>query len=171
MTLITIYKGTYKHGNKVTSIDIQKSILASGSFDHLVQVWNIEKQIKLYEVDHGHAVYCVKIVDELLLASGGIMVKIWNLKSGNLLHKLQLPNMLCNFDLDPQNTLLAVAHYHGVSIWDFSSLKSFDGLDYSVRSPIMDIKLQDVMDVRFNEPGTRLIVGQYDGKVFKVDLY
>ena len=34
----------------------------------------------------------------------------------------------------------------------------------------MEIELEVATDVRFNEPGTRLIVSQYDGKIFKIDL-
>ena len=114
----------------------------------------------------------MKTVGELLVSCGDKTIRIWKLKNGNLLHKLQLPDWCRNFDLNFKNTLLAVAHDFGVSIWDFSRLRSFDGKDFSVQIPIMEIPtLKKVMDVRFSESGTRLIVGQHDGKVFKVNLY
>ena len=35
----------------------------------------------------------------------------------------------------------------------------------------MKIEMNVVFDVRFNESGKNLIVGQYDGKVFKIDSF
>ena len=135
-------------------------------------MWNIKTRTKLYQVDHTDSVHCVKIVDELLVSCGDTTIRIWKLKNGNYLHELQLPDWCRNFDLNWKNTLLAVAHDLGVSIWDFSRLRSFDGKDFSVQISIMEITtLEKVMDVRFSESGTRLIVGQHDGKVFKIDLY
>ena len=87
------------------------------------------------------------------------MIRIWDLTDGKLLHKLKLPDWCNNFDLNSDRTLLAVAHEKGVSIWNFLSL-----------SKIKEIELNAVMDVRFNESGTKLIVGQYNGQVSKIDL-
>ena len=84
------------------------------------------------------------------------MIRIWDLTDGKL---LKLPDWCNNFDLDSERTLLAVAHEKGVSIWNFSSL-----------SKITEVELNAVMDARFNESGTTLIVGQYNGQVSKIDL-
>ena len=73
---------------------------------------------------------------------------------------LQLPSWCYNFDLDSKRTLLAVAHATGVSIWNFSSLNM-----------IIKVELDEVTDVRFDETGTQLIIGQYDGYVSKMDLH
>ena len=95
----------------------------------------------------------------MLISSGDTTIRIWNLENGALLRKIQLPAGCYNFDLNSETTLLAVAHGKGVSIYDFPKLKK-----------IMEVELTEVADVRFNEPGTRLIVGQNDGKIFKIDL-
>ena len=34
----------------------------------------------------------------------------------------------------------------------------------------MEIELKSVSDVRFNEPGTKLIFGQFNGNVWEVDF-
>ena len=159
LTLKTIYKGTYKHGQRVTSVDVQNVIVASGSIDYKIQVWNMKTSLKLFEVAHEGWVRCVKIVDEMLVSCGDQTIRIWNLKNGNLLHTLYFPSWCYNFDLNSEKTLLAVAHVKGVSIYNFSS-----------RSKLMEIELDTASDVRFNESGTRLIVSQHDGKIFKIDL-
>ena len=79
---------------------------------------------------------------------------------GELLHTLYLPGSCNTFDLNKENTLLAVAHQYGVWIWNFSTLDK-----------IMEIEVEYISDVRFNELGARLIVGHYDGQVSKIDLY
>ena len=105
-------------------------------------------------------VWCVKIVDKLVLSCGDKSIQSWNLEDGKLLHKLQLPDWCYNFDLNSEKSLLAVAHESGVSIWNFSN-----------KVQIMEIELDEVTDVRFNEYGTTLIVGQNEGQVSKIDLY
>ena len=96
----------------------------------------------------------------MIVSCGDKTVRLWNLKNGKLLRKLQLPYLCRCFDLNSDETLLAVAHLKGVEIWDFSSLVK-----------LTEIELKSVNDVRFNEPGTKLIVGQSDGHIFKIDLY
>ena len=105
-------------------------------------------------------VYCVKVVDKMVISCGDKAVRIWNVEDGKLSHKLQLLSWCNNFDLNREKTLLAVAHTEGVSIWDFLN-----------KIQISETKLSKVKDVRFNEQGTTLIVGQFDGKIFKIDLY
>ena len=120
----------------------------------------MKTDVKLFQV--AHEVYCVKIVEKMLLSCGDTTVRFWNLEDGTPLNTLHLDtgSWCNNFDLNSESTLLAVAHYKGVSIYNFSSL---------VR--IYKIELEDVADVRFNEPGTRLIVGQKNGQVSKIDLF
>ena len=139
---------------------MQNFILASGSMDDKIQVWNMKTNAKLFEVAHDYDVHCVKIVDNRLVSCGDQTIRFWKLKNGNLLRTLYLPSWCNNFDLNSDSTLLAISHQKGVSIYDFQNLMK-----------IMEIELNQVMDVRFNESGTKLIVGQYDGKVFKIDLY
>ena len=115
---------------------------------------------QLFEVTHESYVYCVKVVGEMVISCGDKSVRIWNLQDGKLLHKLQLSGWCLNFDMNNEKTLLAVAHTAGVSIWDF-----FDKIRIS------ETELSTVSDVRFNEQGTTLIVGQFDGQVSKIDLY
>ena len=115
---------------------------------------------QLFEVAHDNKVWCVTVVGKMVISCGDKTVRIWNLKDGKLLHKLQLSGWCRNFDLNSGKTILAVAHHEGVSIWDFEN-----------RIQISEIELNKVNDVRFNEPGTTLVVGQFDGQVSKIDLY
>ena len=154
------YLQVYYHDERVYSVDIDNEVLVSGSEDKKVQVWNMTSSSQLFEVAHEGKVFCVKVVGKLVLSCGGKTVRIWNLKDGKLLHKLHLPNLCNNFDLNAEKTLLAIAHSDGVSIWDFSNVVQ-----------IREIELKWVNDVRFNKRGTTLIVGQFYGQVFKIDLY
>ena len=140
-------------------MDIDNEILVSSSKDFKVQVWSLETNRKLFEVAHEDDIWCVKIVDKMIVSCGDKTVRIWNLEDGNIFYKMLLPDLCNNFDLNSEKTLLSVAHDKGVSIWDFAN-----------RIQISEIELKKVTDVRFNEPGTSLIVGQEDGQVSKIDL-
>ena len=135
-------------------------VLISGSKDNKIRVWNMTSDRQLFEASHESTVWCVKIINKMIISSGDKTVRIWNLEDGKLLHKLKLPSWCNNFDLNSEKTILAVAHHEGVSIWDFEN-----------RIQISEIELNKVNDVRFNEPGTTLVVGQFDGQVSKIDLY
>ena len=96
----------------------------------------------------------------MLVSCGHTTVRFWNVTDGKQLHQLEITDYCAMFDLNPGRTLLAVAHNSGVSIWDFSS-----------RTKLTEINFNDVVDVRFNEDGTKLIVGQYDGQVSLVGMH
>ena len=119
----------------------------------------MKQNVQLIEVAHTNWVYCVKLVGKLLVSCGDTTIQIWNVTSSKQLHILNLPSWCYNFDLDSKRTLLAVAHGTGVSIWNFSSLNK-----------IIEMELDNASDVRFDETGTQLIIGQYDGQVTKMDL-
>ena len=104
-------------------MDLQDEVLVSGSLDNKIQVWNMKSGSQLFEFSHEDKVWCVKIVENMIVSCGDKTLRIWNLADGNLLHKLHLPSWCKNFDLNSENTLMAVAHYGGVSIWDFSILQ------------------------------------------------
>ena len=154
------YYQVYYHGGKIYSIDIDNEILVSGSKDKKVQVWNLATDSKLFEASHEDIVHCVKVVGKMIVSCGDKTVRIWNLENGKLLHKLQLPGWCWDFDINSEKTLLAVALYEGVSLWDFRN-----------RTQILKVELDRVTDVQFNEQGTTLIVGQFEGQVYKIDLY
>ena len=141
-------------------MDIDDELLVSGSIDNKIRVWNLVTNKLLFEFAHEALVHGVKIVDKMVLSCGDKTLRIWNLTDGNLLHKLQLPSWCYNFDLNSEKTLLAIAHFDGVSIWDFLNVIQ-----------LMEVSMNEVYDVRFNEQGTTLIVGQSDGQVSKIDLY
>ena len=154
----------YYHGKEIFSIDVYNEVLVSGSKDYKVQVWNMTSGSQLFEVAHDNQVWCVKVVDEMIVSCGDKTVRIWNLKNSKLLHKLQLPGGCRNFDLNSERTVLAVAHHIGVSIWDFQNLIQIMEIELN------DVNVNGVNDVRFNMHGTRLIFGQFDGQITKVSL-
>ena len=117
---------------------------------------------KVLEVAHTGKVWCVEIVDKWLVSCGPgeKAIRFWSLQNGEEVTKLKLSGECRNFELNSKRTRMAVAHNSGVEIWDFAS-----------RKRLKEIKTNDsVNDVRFNESGTKLIIGEYSGQVSKVDL-
>ena len=156
------YLQVYYHEHTiVNSIDIENELLASGSNDKKVKIWNMKQNVQLIEVAHEFQVSCVKLVEKSLVSCGeSTTIRIWNITSNEQLHMIQLSGFCTNFDMNSERTLLAVAQSNGVSIWSFSNL-----------TMIMQLELEVVADVRFDQTGTQLIIGQYDGQVWKMDLH
>ena len=148
----------YNHKEGITSVDVQNEIVASGSFDKTVQVWNMASMTKLFDGAHGTTVWCVKVIDEKVLSCGDKIVRVWSL-AGRELYEFRHSNWCNNFDLNMDKTLLAVAHSDGLSIWNFSS-----------RIKLKEIEINDVWDVRFNESGTKLVFGLYDGTIYHTSV-
>ena len=149
----------YYHDDRVTSVDVHNEKVVSGSSDYKIQVWNMSTNSKLFELRDEGTVIGVKIVDKSLISCGSKAVRIWSLEDGKLLKKLRLPNWCRNIDLNSERTILAVGFYNGVVIYDFSTLVE-----------LMTIELDVVNDVRFNELGTKLIVGQYNGQISVINI-
>ena len=150
----------YYHQLRVNSVDIENELLASGSNDFKVKVWNMKQNVQLMEVEHTNWVYCVKLVEKLLVSCGDTTIQIWNVTSSEQLHMLQLSGHCNNFDMNSERTLVAVAQGNGVSIWNFSTLNK-----------IMQLELYDISDIRFDDSGLQLIIGKFDGQITKMDLY
>ena len=103
----------------------------------------------------------------MLVSCGDTSVRIWSLADGELLHTVQLPSWCYNFDLNYGRTLLAVADYRGGSIYNFSTRVKI--MEKQLNVPNVDANF--ISDVRFNESGTKLIVGQHNGQLYRIDLY
>ena len=117
-------------------------------------------EIKLFEMAHEGKVSCLKIVDKWIVSCGDNTFRFWNLTNGEEVNKLQLLDECRNFDLDSKRTRLAVAHKSGVDIWDFAK-----------RTKLAEIKTDEhVNDVRFNDSGTKLIIGEYSGQISRIYL-
>ena len=136
--------------------------MASGSADKSLQVWNMETNSKVWQFEHEDEVKCVQLHDRWLISSGDDkLTRIWNLDTGKEKHRLVHEHPCYNFDLSPNNTILAVGCDSGVVLWDFETA-----------TKIKELKLGEssTNDLRFNPTGDRLVVGLQDGQVFKIDL-
>ena len=144
----------------VYSVSVQGNLVASGSADKTVQVWNMETNSKIWQLQHEGAVYCVQLHDKQLISSShDNSTRVWNLENGQEIHRL-VHEGPTNFDLSPDETILAVGFASGVVMWDFRNATKLKEFDLE----------REVADLRFNPAGDRLIVGASDGWIFKIDL-
>ena len=145
----------------MTSVQVKNNLLISSSFDKTVQVWNMERHEKLWELDHGEAVRCTVVRnDQVITCCHDKSVRVLALESGEELHRLDHPGPCFNADLSPNKSLLAVACGYAVVIWDIRKAVKLEQFDLG---PI-------TMDLRFNPTGDKIIVGLYDGQVFKIEI-
>ena len=140
---------------------MQENLLASGSFDKTVQVWNMQTNRKATQFQHEGGVNCVQLHDNLLVScSWDNSTRIWDIKTGNQLHKLSHSSECHNFDLNASKTVLAVASDTAVVLWDFKKATKLK--EFSLGN--------EICDVRFNPAGNTLVAALYGGEIFTLDL-
>ena len=145
----------------MTSVSAQGNLLASGSYDETVQLWNMQTNRKVQQFQHEDDVMCVQLHDNLVISSSmDKSVKIWDVSTGNVHQNLSHSNVCYNFDLNPDKTVLAVACATAVVLWDFKKAKMIK--EFSLEKTIVD--------VRFNPAGDKLVAGSVNGSVFKIGL-
>ena len=145
----------------MSSVSVEGHLLASGSHDKKVQVWDMQTNRKRAEFQHEDKVWCVQLTNKFLISSSSDKsVKIWDLETEKVLYKLTHSRECYNFDLDRDKTVLAVASNTAVVIWDFkkgTKIKEYNPGNW-------------IHDVRFNPAGDTLVAGLHDGRVFKISL-
>ena len=116
---------------------------------------------------HDKAVICVLLSHHTAItASVDKTVRVWETRTGELLHILTHSTPCVNLDISSDKTLLAVAHSDdgdgdddgGVAVW---SMDKFEKL--------ADIKLGDTQDVRFFNDRT-IVAGNNDGEIHMINM-
>ena len=116
---------------------------------------------KLRHFQHEDVVICVQLHENwLITCSVDKSTRIWDLGDGKQIKKFEQSDKCGNLDISPSKLLLAIASGHELVL-----------VDISKTTKIKEFKLgTGILDVRFNQSGTRLIVGLHEGEVFKIDL-
>ena len=110
------------------------------------------------QMKHDDEVRCVVLHNDMVItASLDKTVRVWETRTGKLLHTLTHLGGCVNVDINPDKTLLAVAHHGGVTLW---CLETFTNLGQA--------ELGRVTDVRFLN-NKRIIAGLYNGQVYLID--
>ena len=127
-----------------------------------MQVWNMERHEKLWEFGHGHKVWSsILRDDQVITCCEDKSVRVLALQTGEELHRLEHLSLCYNADLSPNKSLLAVACPDGIVLWDIRNAVKIERFDFADRG---------VHDLKFNPSGDKLIVGLYDGQVYKLEI-
>ena len=140
---------------------MKNNLIISGSHDETVQAWNMERHEKVWQSDHGDKIYSVILRDEqVITCCFDKAVRVFSLQSGKKLHRLEHPGPCYNADLSPNKILLAVACDSAVVLWDIRNTVKIEQFDLGSK----------IYDLRFNQSGDKLVVGLYEGEVYKIEL-
>jgi WD40 repeat protein len=136
LTTLKVYPG--EHTGAIQSLAYLQAhhMLASGSNDHTIKLWNISTGKCLRTLTgHWHYVYPLVALPDgnLASASGDGTIKIWDPLTGDCLHTMQV--QVSNISLNylaalPNNRLAAIVDHERIEIWDWSiqtRMSSFHG--------------------------------------------
>ena len=145
----------------MNSVSVQGDLVSSGSEDKSAQVWNMRTKQKLWQFQHEDKVWCVQLHENWLIScSNDKSTRIWDLGDGKQIHRFGQSSPCGKFDISPDKSLLAIICTDQLVLLDFSKGTRIKRLNLGWNHT----------DVRFNPSGTRLIVGLFEGEVFKVDM-
>lgn len=159
-----------KHSDAVIGMafSADSTLLATGSAlgpddiaDISIKLWNVLDGRELFTLKgHSEDIHAVAFSpDGSLLASGGIdpTVKIWDVKSGQLIRSLHSGEGIMDVIFSPDGTLMASAGSDGnVKLWDVASGKQLKTL----------VHPDELKTVAFSPDGTLLVSGSYDGLIY-----
>ena len=113
------------------------------------------------QMKHDDQVYCVVLHNDVVItASNDKTVRVWETRTGKLMHTLTHSTKCYNVDISPDKTVLAVSYGNngGVQFW---CIKKWNKLG--------EVKLGHTTDIRFlNEH--ELIAGNKDGEVNMITI-
>ena len=125
----------------------------------------METNEELWYFRYEFKVTCVKLQDNWLVSSAATQtgskheIRIWNVETGEELHRLSEVSRCSNFDIHPSKTILAVACNKVVL------------LDLKTATKIKEFNLLgNIFDLKFNPAGDKLIVGSRGGEVSTIEL-
>ena len=112
-----------------------------------------KKQVAVMK--HDDKVFCVVLHnDTVISASRDKTVRVWETRTGKLMHKLAHSEQCNNVDISPDTKILAVAvDEKGVVLWD---MRSYEKLG--------EVEVGNTTDVRFLNDQT-IITGNEDGAI------
>ncbi len=159
-----------KHSDAVIGMafSADSSLLATGSAlgpddiaDISIKLWDVAGGRELFTLEsHRTDIHAVAFSpDGSLLVSGGIdpTVKIWDVKSGQLIRSLQSGEGVMDVIFSPDGTLVASAGSDGtVKLWDATTGKLLKTL----------VHPDELMTVAFSPDGTLLVSGSYDNLIY-----
>ena len=125
-------------------------------------MWDIRQKKRLYTVQHNSYVYQVQVFAagsrfDLISCSFKDNVKVW--RDEKLVKTLVHSDFCYGFHLNSEKTMLAVAHYKGVTVWSTADWKK-----------LADLEIGVIMGVNFNSVSTKIIAAHNNGQLSVIDL-
>jgi F-box/WD-40 domain protein MET30 len=149
------------HTDSVMCLDFQDNILASGSYDTTIRIWDMNSCQEL-RVLRGHTsgIRSLQMVKTQLISSGlDKTIKIWNWESGQCIRTMPAGGDILSINYD-SSLLCAGGHENTVRFWGFSNRTSY----------IFRGHTDTVNSVRIDQASKTVFSGSDDGTVRLWDL-
>ena len=158
------------HSKKVRSVAFSpdRKILASGSLDYTVKLWDVNGEKNIHTFKHAAAVKSVVFSpDGMILASGGNVtgrndgINLWDMTTKEKISTLNHGGSVFSLSFSPDGTMLASGSDDlTIKLWNVETKEKITTLHYGY----------NVESVSFSHDGTILASGAYDGTIKLWDI-
>ncbi|KAJ3561409.1 hypothetical protein NPX13_g8959 [Xylaria arbuscula] len=169
---------TFKeHGNGVTCLQFDDNMLATGSYDNTIKIWNIEKGEVVRTLEgHTRGIRALQF-DDRVLVSGSLdgTVKIWNWRTGDCINTLNHQDGVISVHMEG-DYLASGSADRTIKIFNFKTLKSFTLRGHTdwVNHVRLDVTSRTVLSasddctVKMWDLDSRTCIKTYEGHVGQV---
>ncbi|BET01776.1 serine-threonine kinase receptor-associated [Nesidiocoris tenuis] len=154
----------HKHIVKSVHFSEDSSLLATGSNEKLLRIWDLNKPDTALIEFSGHTnnikhLYFYRNDTRLISCSDDKTVRVWAASSGQEIQKLEFPSVPNCIEVSPDGQILTVASGNTVSFWDAESLTKLN-----------EFKVPTIVNSASLLPGKAIFVcGGDDLKMYKFD--
>ncbi|CAA9995369.1 unnamed protein product [Nesidiocoris tenuis] len=154
----------HKHIVKSVHFSEDSSLLATGSNEKLLRIWDLNKPDTALIEFSGHTnnikhLYFYRNDTRLISCSDDKTVRVWAASSGQEIQKLEFPSVPNCVEVSPDGQILTVASGNTVSFWDAESLTKLN-----------EFKVPTIVNSASLLPGKAIFVcGGDDLKMYKFD--
>ncbi|KAI1367765.1 quinon protein alcohol dehydrogenase-like superfamily [Xylaria arbuscula] len=169
---------TFKeHENGVTCLQFDDNMLATGSYDNTIKIWNIEKGEVVRTLEgHTRGIRALQF-DDRVLVSGSLdgTVKIWNWRTGDCINTLNHQDGVISVHMEG-DYLASGSADRTIKIFNFKTLKSFTLRGHTdwVNHVRLDVTSRTVLSasddctVKMWDLDSRTCIKTYEGHVGQV---
>ncbi|CAL6061036.1 WD40_repeat protein [Hexamita inflata] len=153
-----------EHQNKITSMQIYQNILVTGSKDNVIIVWNLENRTITHKFEESCNIQSIAISQDYISAAmSNNSIKIWSLKSFELINNIQAHKNKISCLQFNKNVLVSASFDQSLIFWDIQTGTNLKTINCG----------ENIQIIKFSNDGILMVTGSNENaiKLYNVKNY